>query len=41
MAFKHIGKNFTPPDLVAKVTGSAKFAGDFRADGMASIKMPR
>lgn len=39
MAFKHIGKNFTPPDLVAKVTGSAKFAGDFRADGMASIKI--
>ena len=39
MAYKHIGKNFTPPDLVAKVTGSARFAEDFRADGMAFIKI--
>jgi len=29
-----IGKNFTPPDLHAKVTGRAKYAEDFRADGM-------
>ena len=29
-----IGKDFAPPDLVAKVTGRAKYAEDFRADGM-------
>ena len=39
MAYKHIGKNFTPPDLVSKVTGSARFAEDFRADGMAFVKI--
>ena len=39
MAYKHIGKDFTPPDLVAKVTGAAKYAEDFRADGMAFIKI--
>ena len=39
MAYKHIGKNFTPPDLVAKVTGSARFAEDFRSDGMAFVKV--
>jgi CO/xanthine dehydrogenase Mo-binding subunit len=38
MAYKLIGKNFTPPDLEAKVTGSAKYAEDFRADGMAHVK---
>jgi len=37
MAYKHIGKNFTPPDLQAKVTGAARYAEDFRADGMAFI----
>ncbi len=39
MAYKHIGKNFTPPDLVSKVTGSARFAEDFRSDGMAFVKV--
>ena len=29
-----LGKNFTPPDLRGKVTGRAKYAEDFRADGM-------
>ena len=29
-----IGQDFTPPDLHAKVTGRAKYAEDFRADGM-------
>jgi CO/xanthine dehydrogenase Mo-binding subunit len=29
-----IGKNYTTPDLVAKVTGRAKYAEDFRVDGM-------
>ena len=34
MAYNLIGKNFTPPDVVAKVTGEAKYAEDFRAEGM-------
>jgi xanthine dehydrogenase molybdenum-binding subunit len=34
MTYKLLGKNFTPPDVVAKVTGQAKYAEDFRADGM-------
>jgi xanthine dehydrogenase molybdenum-binding subunit len=38
MAYKLIGKNFTPPDLEAKVTGAAKYAEDFRADGMAFVR---
>ena len=38
MAFNLIGKNFTPPDIHAKVTGKAKYAEDFRADGMVFIK---
>ncbi len=29
-----IGKDFTPPDVVAKVTGRAKYAEDIRMDGM-------
>ena len=28
---KLIGQNYTTPDLVAKVTGKAKYAEDFRA----------
>jgi xanthine dehydrogenase molybdenum-binding subunit len=32
--YKLLGKNFTPPDVVAKVTGQAKYAEDFRAEGM-------
>ena len=39
MAYKLIGKNFTPHDVVAKVTGRAKYAEDFRADGMVFCKM--
>ena len=31
MAYKLIGKNFTPPDLVAKVTGEARYAAEFDA----------
>jgi CO/xanthine dehydrogenase Mo-binding subunit len=34
MAFTLLGQDFTPPDLAAKVTGKAKYAEDFRADGM-------
>jgi CO/xanthine dehydrogenase Mo-binding subunit len=29
-----VGQNYTTPDLVAKVTGRAKYAEDFRAEGM-------
>jgi xanthine dehydrogenase molybdenum-binding subunit len=32
--YKLIGKDFSTNDLVAKVTGSAKYAEDFRAEGM-------
>src|SRR5215471_4406846 len=31
---KLIGKNYTTSDLLAKVTGQAKYAEDFRAEGM-------
>ncbi len=34
MAYSLIGKNFTPPDIHGKVTGKAKYAEDFRAEGM-------
>src|SRR5438093_1113344 len=33
-ALKLVGRNYTTPDLVAKVTGQAKYAEDFRVDGM-------
>jgi xanthine dehydrogenase molybdenum-binding subunit len=36
---KLIGKNYTTPDLHAKVTGSAKYAEDFRAPGMLFCKL--
>src|SRR5918994_6674418 len=39
MAGKLVGQNYTPPDLVAKVTGRAKYAEDFRADGMLFCKL--
>ena len=32
--YKLLGKDFTPPDVLGKVTGKAKYAEDFRADGM-------
>ena len=38
MAYTLLGKNFTPPDVHAKVTGAAKYAEDFRADGMVFLK---
>jgi CO/xanthine dehydrogenase Mo-binding subunit len=34
-----VGKNYTTPDLVAKVTGRAKYAEDFRAEGMLFAKL--
>ncbi len=36
---KLVGSNYTPPDLVAKVTGAAKYAEDFRVDGMLFCKL--
>ena len=39
MANKLIGQNYTTPDLVAKVTGQAKYAEDFRVDGMLFCKL--
>jgi xanthine dehydrogenase molybdenum-binding subunit len=34
-----IGKNYTTGDLYAKVTGKAKYAEDYRADGMLFCKL--
>jgi len=34
-----VGQNYTTPDLVAKVTGRAKYAEDFRVDGMLYAKL--
>lgn len=37
--YKHIGKDFVPPDIAGKVTGKAKYAEDFRVDGMVFARM--
>jgi CO/xanthine dehydrogenase Mo-binding subunit len=34
-----IGKDFTPPDVRAKVTGTATYSEDFRAEGMVFVKL--
>ena len=39
MAYNLIGKDFTPPDVRAKVTGRAKYAEDFRAEGMVFARL--
>ena len=39
MADKLIGTNYITPDLVAKVTGKARYAEDFRAEGMLFAKL--
>ncbi len=39
MATKLVGQNYTTPDIVAKVTGRAKYAEDFRAEGMLFAKL--
>ena len=36
---KLVGQNYVTPDLVAKVTGKAKYAEDFRVDGMLYAKL--
>ena len=38
-SYKLIGKNYTTPDLMAKVTGRSKYAEDYRADGMLFAKL--
>jgi CO/xanthine dehydrogenase Mo-binding subunit len=38
-SFKLIGHNYQTPDLVAKVTGRAKYSEDYRAEGMVFIKL--
>ena len=37
--YKLIGKDYPTPDLVAKVTGKAKYAEDYRANGMLFCKL--
>ena len=37
--YKLVGKDFTPPDVIGKVTGKAKYAEDFRVDGMVYARM--
>ncbi len=37
--FKLLGHNYVTPDLVAKVTGRAKYAEDYRGEGMVFIKL--
>jgi xanthine dehydrogenase molybdenum-binding subunit len=39
MAERLVGSNYTTPDIVAKVTGRARYAEDFRADGMLFCKL--
>src|SRR5215213_9160471 len=39
MEFRLLGHNYTTPDLVAKVTGQAKYAEDYRGEGMVFIKL--
>src|SRR5260370_26462801 len=36
---KLVGQNYTTPDLVAKVTGKAKYAEDYRIEGMLFAKL--
>src|SRR4029078_5676434 len=36
---KIFGQNYTTPDLVAKVTGKAKYAEDYRVEGMLFAKI--
>ena len=37
--FKYVGADYVTQDLVAKVTGEAKYAEDFRAEGMLFCKL--
>src|SRR5947207_14090162 len=37
--YKLLGHDYTTPDLIAKVTGRARYAEDYRADGMVFCKL--
>src|SRR5579863_6177649 len=37
--YKLLGKDYPTPDLYAKVTGRAKYAEDYRAEGMLFAKL--
>ena len=37
--YRLLGKNYSTPDLIAKVTGRARYSEDFRADGMLFTKL--
>ena len=39
MAERLVGTNYVTPDIVAKVTGRARYAEDFRAEGMLFCKL--
>jgi xanthine dehydrogenase molybdenum-binding subunit len=39
MAYELLGKNFIPADVHGKVTGKAKYAEDFRAEGMVYCRL--
>ncbi|MCB1648011.1 MAG: xanthine dehydrogenase family protein molybdopterin-binding subunit [Pseudomonadales bacterium] len=39
MTYMHIGKDFTPPDVEGKVTGAARYAEDFKKDGMVFARL--
>jgi xanthine dehydrogenase molybdenum-binding subunit len=39
MPIRLVGQDYTTPDLVAKVTGRARYAEDYRADGMLFCKL--
>ncbi len=39
MTNKHIGKDFTPPDIEGKVTGAARYAEDFKREGMVFARL--
>src|SRR5262249_19236848 len=38
-AYKLVGHDYTTPDLIAKVTGRAKYAEDYRIDVMSCCKL--
>ena len=35
----YIGSDFTPPDVIGKVTGKAKYAEDIHVDGMVYARL--
>ena len=39
MTFKHIGRDFTPPDVEGKVTGAARYVEDFQPEGLVYARL--